>query len=311
MPGSRIRTEADLITIGAVIFMTLGVVFTPIISESSLRTIITGIFLFSVPGYVVIAVLFPESNIGDEDIDTTRIDSFERIVLSIPLSLIIVAAVGLIVSVSPLGFTLESALITLSLISIIGLIVAHFRRQALHEKAAYTPTLGVTSLITAFYTHTDTSDSSYQTASIITAIIVILTVTAGAGYLFTTPGQGEAYTELYVVNASDDDYPQNMSVNESEQLQIGISNHEHRSVEYTLISELQRVNRTNGQLRVTERQRLGEYSASINSDQTWEREDRFRPQLQGDRLRLIYYLYQTPLPQTPRTETASQEFIYM
>lgn len=307
MSGSRISTQADLIGIGAVTFMTLGVVFIPIIFESPLRTIITSIFLFTVPGYVAVAVLFPESDIDGEDIDIRRIDSFERAVLSIPLSLIIVAAVGLIMSVSPLGFTLESVLITLFLISIAGLIAAHLRRQALDEESTYTPTLEVTPLITAFYDRSDSSHPSYQTASIVVATILILTVTAGAGYLFATPGQGEAYTELYVLNATDSDYPQNMTVNESEQLQIGISNHEQRSVDYTLISELQRVNRTDSQLRVTDRQRLNQYSASVNPNQTWEREDQLRPQLKGNRLRLIYYLYHDSPPQTPTTETAAQE----
>ncbi len=264
-----------------------------------------------IPGYATIAVLFPESDIDTETetetIETTRIDSFERIVLSIPLSLIIVATVGLILSFSPLGFTLGSVLLTLCLFTIISLITAHFRRRTIGEEAAYTPTVEITSLRTALSDRIDVSYLSYQSASVITAIVLIFTVIAGVGYLFTTPGQGEAYTELYVLNTSGDEYPQNMTVNEPEQLRIGISNHEHHSVRYTLISELQRVNTSNGQRRITERQQLGEHSLSINSTQTWEREDRFRPRLQGERLRLIYYLYQSSPPQTPTTETATQE----
>jgi uncharacterized membrane protein len=188
----------------------------------------------------------------------------------------------------------------------ISLITAHLRRRAIGEEAAYTPTVQITSLMTVFSDRIDTF-SSYQSTNVITAIILILTVTAGVGYLFTTPGQGEAYTELYVLNTSGGEYPQNMTVNEPEQLRVGISNHEHHSVQYTLISELQRVNTSNGQFRVVERQRLGENSISINANQTWEREDQFRPQIQGDQLRLIYYLYQSTPPQNPTTETAAQE----
>jgi uncharacterized membrane protein len=269
--------------------------------------IITGVFLFMIPGYAIIAALFPESDADTEVIDTTRIDSFERIVLSIPLSLVIVAVTGLTVSFSPLGFTLGSVSVTLSIITIAGLIAAHLRRRALGEQAAYTPTVEITQFMTDSYNYTDVSSSSYQRASVITAIILILTVTAGVGYLFATPGQGEAYTELYVLNSNDNKYPQNMTVNESEQLRVGISNHEHHSVQYTLIGELQRVNHSNGQFRVTERQRLGENSISISPNQTWERKDQFRPQLQGNRLRLIYYLYQSSPPQTPTIETATQE----
>ena len=301
-------TRVDLIGAGAITFMTLGVVLVPIISESPLRTVITGVFLFMIPGYATIAVLFPESETKTKTktVETTRIDSFERIVLSIPLSLIIVATIGLILSFSPLGFTLGSVLLTLCLVTMISLITAHLRRRAIGEEAAYTPTVEITSLMTVFSDRIDAS-SSYQSASVITAIILIFTVTAGVGCLLATPGQGEAYTELYVLNTSGDEYPQNMAVNEPERLRIGISNHEHHSVQYTLISELQRVNTSNGQRRITERQQLGEYSLSINSNQTWEREDRFRPRLQGERLRLIYYLYQSSPPQTPTTETATQE----
>lgn len=307
MSESRIGVQTDLIAVGAATFSMLGVVFAPIISESPLRVIITGVFLFMIPGYAIIAALFPESDADTEVIDTTRIDSFERIVLSIPLSLVIVAVTGLTVSFSPLGFTLGSVSVTLSIITIAGLIAAHLRRRALGEQAAYTPTVEITQFMTDSYNYTDVSSSSYQRASVITAIILILTVTAGVGYLFATPGQGEAYTELYVLNSNDNKYPQNMTVNESEQLRVGISNHEHHSVQYTLIGELQRVNHSNGQFRVTERQRLGENSISISPNQTWERKDQFRPQLQGNRLRLIYYLYQSSPPQTPTIETATQE----
>jgi uncharacterized membrane protein len=302
-------TRVDLIGAGAIAVMTLGVVLVPIISESPLRTVITGVFLFMIPGYATIAVLFPESETRTETetVETTRIDSFERIVLSIPLSLIIVATVGLILSFSPLGFTLGSVLLTLCIATIISLITAHLRRRAIGEEAAYTPIVEITSLRTAFSDRINVSSSSYQSASVITAIILIFTVTAGVGYLFATPGQGEAYTELYVLNTSGGEYPQDMTVNEPEQLRVGISNHEYHSVQYTLIGELQRVNRSNGQFRVVERQRLGENSISINPNQTWEREDQFRPQIQGDRLRLIYYLYQNTPPQNPTTETAAQE----
>lgn len=309
MTGSRIGVQTDLLGVVAITFITLGVVFAPIISESPLRVVIAGVFVFIIPGYVIIAALFPESNTNTETVDPTRIDSFERIALSTPLSLLIVAAVGLILSFSPLGFTLGSVLITLSTINIIGLIIAHHRRQTLGEQPAYTPTVEITSVIADFYSRTGSSSSysSYQTVSIVIAVILILTVTAGAGYFFTMAGQGEAYTELYLLDASDNEYPQNMTVDETEQLRIAISNHEHHSVTYTLIGELQRVSHSNGQFRVAERQRLGENSISINSNQTWEHDDQFRPQLQGNRLRLIYYLYQSPPPQAPATETATQE----
>jgi uncharacterized membrane protein len=305
----RMDIQDDLVGVAVFTLTTLIVVFAPTISESPARTVITGTFLFTIPGYVATAVLFPESCPTTKGINADRIDLFERIAMSIPLSLIIVAAVGLMVSFSPVGFTLASVLITLCMIVSAGLLVAHVRRQLIDHETVYTPTLTPEPLTRFFREYADNPPSIYRVASIIIALVLIISAVAGVGYIFTVPGQGETYTELYILNASTDTngYPRSMNANELQRIRVGISNHEQHSVQYTVISELQRVRNDNSQFRIIERQRLGEYSVSVDSNQTWERQDRFRPRIQDDRLRLIYYLYHESPPEIPTTETAAQE----
>ena len=85
---------------------------------------------------------------------------------------------------------------------------------------------------------------------------------AGVVYLSVTPQQNtEPYTELYVLgpdgNASD--YPKELAVGESGTLIVGISNHEHRSMQYTLVLQLGS-------------ETEGVRTVSLEGGATWERE---------------------------------------
>lgn len=73
---------------------------------------------------------------------------------------------------------------------------------------------------------------------LVAALVVAL---LGVVYISATPEQRtDPFTELYIVgsegNASD--YPQRVSVGESGQLTVGITNREHRTMQYTLVSRL-------------------------------------------------------------------------
>ena len=302
------RFPPDLVATVGLTGLTVLFALAPTLSTTPLRIIFSGIFVLVAPGYAVLAMLFPES--GESDTETISIDTVERAGLSIPLSFVIVPVVGLILSVSPFGFAVTPIVLTLSGFVGGGCIIALWRRQSLPVDTQYRPR--PRACVVAFFN----ALRGQSTRSFVTSVglsVIILVSLSGAGYLFAAPGQSEAYTELYVGNETPnmtqttEAYQTAYSVGETQTLTIGISNREGQSIQYTLVSELQRVKNSSGTPQISERQELGRYSVSIQANQTWQRQDRIRPQLQGDRLRLIYYLYQDSPPVTPSTGTASQE----
>lgn len=102
----------------------------------------------------------------------------------------------------------------------------------------------------------------------------------GVVYLSFTPEQDtDPYTEFYILgsegNASD--YPKNPTVNERATLIVGITNHEHHSMQYTLVFQLG--NET-----------IDTKTVSVESGETWEQEQVFIPQsAEQEQLHLFLY----------------------
>ena len=79
-------------------------------------------FVLFLPGYVVVAALFP----GDK-----RIDWLERIALSFGLSLAIVPLLGLFLSFTPLGLRFTPILGTMAAFVLSVCLIAYWRRMRL------------------------------------------------------------------------------------------------------------------------------------------------------------------------------------
>lgn len=107
----------------------------------------------------------------------------------------------------------------------------------------------------------------------------------GTVYLSATPAQRtDPYTELYVEgpdgNASD--YPQRLSVGESGNVTVGVSNHENRWMQYTLVYRLGA-------------EQIGKQTISIEGEESWEGKRSFTPKEPG-RKQLQIHLYRGAQP---------------
>jgi uncharacterized membrane protein len=133
------------------------------------------------------------------------------------------------------------------------------------------------------------------------ALVVSL---AGVVYVSMTPEQaGEPYTEFYVLgtdgNASD--YLSNLSVGERGRFVVGITNHERRSVTYTVVLRTdggtlgtRTATFANDEIR-TDGETLGTRTATLANDETWERElSVTRERASQRRLRLLLYTGDSP-----------------
>lgn len=113
----------------------------------------------------------------------------------------------------------------------------------------------------------------------VSAFVLVASV-IGVGYIALTPTEtAEPYTEFYVLGSQENasNYPTNLSVGETGTITIGITNHEHRNMEYTVVLVLK--NRT-----VTAR------TVTVDKGETWKREFRVTPTASG-RKKLQIRLY--------------------
>jgi uncharacterized membrane protein len=122
-PLNFIRDMAlDLKLIIALVIVTLAFIYVPIINETIIRSALGLVMVLFVPGYSLIAALFP----GKKDID-----GIERTALSFGLSIAVSPLIGLGLNYTPWGIRLDPIAVCLSVFSIVCVLFANKRRHDL------------------------------------------------------------------------------------------------------------------------------------------------------------------------------------
>ena len=123
-------------------------------------------------------------------------------------------------------------------------------------------------------------ESRVQRAVTLALLVALVAALGGVVYVSVTPTEtADPYTEFYVLsldgNASS--YPTNLTVGETGEFVVGISNHEHETTEYAVVARL-------GDRRVANR------SVRVGDERTWEDTVSFTARDPGEhRLRILLY----------------------
>jgi hypothetical protein len=88
---------------------------------------------------------------------------------------------------------------------------------------------------------------------------------------------------------------------------VGIGNHEHEPVDYTVVVELQNVTFEGNESVVREESELGRLRTGLADNETWTRTYEVTPTMTGERLRLAFLLYNESVPDDPTVENAYRE----
>lgn len=182
-----------------------------------------------VPGYVLVAALFP----GSLTPEKPEIDWIERIALSFGLSIAVVPLLGLLLNFTPFGIRFAPIVATITLFTGGVGYAAYWRRMRLpaDRRLSLTVDLGIPDW--KEYTLLDKALTIGLIASIAIAGVTL-------AYVVLTPRPGETFTEFYILgpggNASG--YPTNLTVNQSGSVIIGVANHEGTVVNYTVRVDL-------------------------------------------------------------------------
>jgi uncharacterized membrane protein len=329
------RLPPDLAAVVALVVLTDLAVLLPVVRETPLRVVFGLPFVLFVPGYALIAALFPEAGASPVDDDTPEsaeeagdrsgIDGIERTALSFGLSIAVVPLIGLVLNFTPWGIRLVPILASVSGFTLIAVAVAAVRRRDLPEEERFR--VHYREWAAAGREELFEPDNRGDAALNVLLVFSILLATASVGYAVAVPKGGEQFTELYLLTETDegelvaDDYPTEFVRGESRSLVVGIGNREHDTVEYTLIGTLQRVeirragnastNDTTGpgnvSVSVLEEREIARFDPELDHNETWRRQHDVTPTLAGDRLRLTYLLYRGTPPEDPGVDDAYRE----
>ncbi len=205
----------------AVVALALAIL--PFIAFSILEPIRIGLgllFVLFLPGYALIAALFPKDK---------EIDWIERTALSFGLSIAVVPLLGLLLNYTPWGIRLEPIVATVLLFTLGMCGIAYYRRMQTPVEDRLSISIELKSPAWKEYSLLD----KVLTIALIASIIIA----AGAlAYVLIEPREGEKFTEFYILdeNGMAQDYPTQLNVSEQGTVIMGIVNHEYATVNYTV-----------------------------------------------------------------------------
>ena len=255
-----------------VIFLTLlciPFVLIPPLNEISPIRIILGLpLVLFLPGYSLIATLFPRKD---------DLDGIERIALSFGLSIATTPLLGLALNYTPFGIRLSPILVVLSVFTVSLALGACVRRSMISEGDRFTVDfLALFKSIEPFKA-TDTKVDRILTIILIISIIIAISMVV---YVIVTPKEGEKFTEFCILGPEGiaSDYPTNLKVGEEGKVIIGVVNHEYANVTYQLEVRL------NGEV-------LNEKNINLMHNKTWGSPFTFKAKKAGEDQKLEFLLY--------------------
>jgi uncharacterized membrane protein len=307
---------ADLVATAGFTFLTLCAVFLPVVRETPLRTMFGVLFVLFVPGYALVAALFPAARTtqaaGSDGIrDRHSLTDIERGALSLGASITVVPLVGILLNFSPVGLRLVPIVVSLTVFVLATTLVAVYRRQKLAPEDRFE--LPWRALIERARAGVLETDSHIDRVLNVLLVISVVAATVSFAYAVAAPQDGESFTEFYLLTETSTGeltargYPSEFVVGDPRSLVVGVENQEQQPVNYTIVVELHEVETENGTDRVLQAARLRTFEARLEHNETWQRRHSLAPELLGEELRLTYMLYRGTPPETPAPENAYRE----
>ncbi|UGV40068.1 DUF1616 domain-containing protein [Methanococcoides orientis] len=270
----RNNIPSDIQVVIALVLLTCIFIMVPTLSNTPIRTALGLPIVLFLPGYALIAALFPAKD---------DLDGIERFALSFGLSIAVVPLIGLALNYTTWGIRLYPILISLSAFTIIMCIVAMFRRNSLPEEDQFNVPFS-----SAYISLKDEiSKKPENKLDQILTILLVLSIVASIltlAYVVVTPKEGEKFTEFYILGPDGmaDGYPTDLQLGQNGTVIIGIVNHEYADTEYSI--KLMLDNKS---------QQIDQelFHITIPHNETWEKEVTFTPPSVGKDMKLQFLLY--------------------
>nr|WP_267902872.1 DUF1616 domain-containing protein [Halomarina oriensis] len=273
---------------------------------NTLRVLVTLPLVVFVPGYALAAAAFPRAPVRERRgslLDRVRerpsgVDTTERVALGLGLSLALLPVVGLLVAFEPGPFSTETSIVGLSGAAALFTVVAAIRRWRLSADERYGPPIGYWRAVAGSTTEGSRTD---VLLSVGLGLSVAFALVAG-GYAIAAPldAQESSYVGAGYLNATGDfvaETPDNMEEGVSPGTSVDsafyVKNAKDRTVEYTVVVQVQRYDDQGNLQRVSE---LNRYRQALEPGQEWINPHQATLRLQGENVRLTYLLFEGPVP---------------
>ena len=301
-----VATFVDLVLAAALTAAVFGIAVTGASSSvlDPLHVVLGGLLVFVLPGYALTAALFPARSAprspADAPPDHPSVSSTERVVLSVGLSLAATPLTVLALNFTEFGIGRASVLNGLVVVVAVALVAATVRRATLPPHQRFRLSLS----------WLPSGSAGGLRAIPATNVLIAVFLLASAGLVGATlaePQNGERYTEFYLLTDNGengtlvaDEYPARLDPVEPRSLYVGIANHEERTVEYTVVTELQRIETRDGERTVAAESELDRFTATLAAGEATrqQRELTTDSAVTGEQLRLIFLLYRGAPPET-------------
>lgn len=302
LPSPVRRWPTDLAIVVCVTMLTILVVTVPGVRETPLRLVVGVPFVLLVPGYVVVAALFP---------GRAPLGWIERFALAFGASIAVVPILGLLISITPWGLSVGSVLTILALAAIGGAVIAALRRWSLPADERLTVSL--TNTVGEIRAQT-TAAPDRRTALLNIGLGGSILFGSGMlGYAVAFPRSGETYSGFYLLTETTggeliaSGYQTEFVLGETAPFVLGIENTEGEPVEYTVVVELQAVDDAGDQITVTETDELDRMVVPLDDGETAHLDHEIAPTMVGEELRLQYLLFAGEPPSDAQREDAHSD----
>lgn len=264
----------DLFLIVSHLILTNIFLLVPALNYHSFRIVLSLTMLLFSPGYALIAALFPAKS----DLEGT-----ERLILSFGLSIAVVPLIGLWLNFTTWGIRLLPTLISLSIFILVMCGIAYLRRSKLSETEVFEIPFknAVLSLKAELLKKPGSKVDRALTVFLIFSIFLSVTTFF---YVIVTPKEGEQFSEFYILGPEGvaENYPSEYVFREKGTFIVGIVNHEHRPMNYTMEVRLE-----NKSLPLLENLR----QVTLAHNETWEEPVTVTPPFEGTDMRLEFLLF--------------------
>ncbi|CEG12566.1 conserved membrane hypothetical protein [groundwater metagenome] len=204
-------------------------IFAPVLNDTFLRIVFAWTLILFLPGYVLIAFLFPEKK---------DMDLIERVALSVGLSAAITPILGLILNFTPFGIRLIPIIIILSSFIVILTILTYLKLKNIPEAECYNENFCLSNIYSKIYSSAKFLENPTDKALFILLIVSVAFCIFTLIFVVSVPKEGEKFTEFYILNTDGNAnwYPVNLTASENFTINVNIVCHEHpaKSIIYKL-----------------------------------------------------------------------------
>ena len=303
----------DLLVVVAVYVLAGVTVFVPALARAPVRPVFGFVFAVFVPGYVLVAILFPrhrpeEGRTAPSTSPQPRgLGPVARVVFSFGASLAVVTLVGLALGATALGIRPVTLFVALSALVVPGVALAAYRRRDLpaDQRVGAWLARGLGRGFDGVVSPETTRDA------VLNVVLVAVVLVSSAVVVYGGPPQGGEITEFALLSQGEDgefgarEYPSTLQRGEPRNFSVRVGNHEGKRVSYTVVLLLRELGPENSTVVATSK--LDRFRKTVEDNETWRLDHSVVPDRAGENLQLQYLLYKGETPERPSLEGAYRE----